>query len=188
MHEAWALLSLLSMFGLVCLRALQLKRQGVTAFAENAQNLLFVAPFLVFFVYCIATPLLHLPLPTVLRSPLVGLPGLPLLGHLLSFAGLLLLAYSLRSFGDSFRVGIDDKRPGRLVTAGAFALSRNPIYVSFAFVFGGIAMAVPALGTALALLALAARIHAQVLREEAFCSRHYGDEYRRYCAAVRRYL
>src|SRR3546814_5240001 len=46
-------------------------------------------------------------------------------------AGLLLLLWSLVSFGSSFRVGIDDDHPDKLITTGVFSLSRNPIYVAF---------------------------------------------------------
>jgi hypothetical protein len=46
-------------------------------------------------------------------------------------AALIGFAVTLKSFGDSFRVGIDEKKPDKLVTSGMFAISRNPIYVCF---------------------------------------------------------
>jgi protein-S-isoprenylcysteine O-methyltransferase Ste14 len=188
MSDGWTLVLLVIMFGLVCLRALQLKSQGVTAFTENAQNLLLVAPFLVGFIYAISALAFDLPFPSFLKTKLLQFSFLAPIGYAVSISGLLFLAYSLYSFGNSFRVGIDDKNPNRLVTTGAFGISRNPIYVAFGLVFGGIALVVPSLGVIVTLLVLALRIHIQVLREEGFLKPHYGDEYVNYCAKVRRYL
>jgi len=56
---------------------------------------------------------------------------------LLCLAGLVLLFLSLVSFGKSFRVGIDQEHPDKLITAGVFVFSRNPIYVAFALVLLG---------------------------------------------------
>jgi len=88
----------------------------------------------------------------------------------------------------AFRVGIDEKKPDKLVTSGLFALSRNPLYVCFnTFLVGqflvhrNIVIAVAAVGFALA-------IHRQIWREETFLSVHYGAEYEKYCKKVRRYL
>jgi hypothetical protein len=48
-------------------------------------------------------------------------------GVLLCLVGLMLELWSLVSFGRSFRVGIDTHHPDKLVTAGIFRVSRNPI-------------------------------------------------------------
>ena len=60
--------------------------------------------------------------------------------------GLIFSFYSLVSFGKSFRVGIDEEHPGSLVTTGAFAISRNPIYTSFGAILIGIFLIFPKLG------------------------------------------
>ena len=44
-------------------------------------------------------------------------------------AGVLILILALLSFGNSWRIGIDTRTPGQLVTTGIFAFSRNPIFV-----------------------------------------------------------
>src|SRR6185312_1284537 len=58
-------------------------------------------------------------------------------------AGLCLLLLSLISFGTSFRVGIDARRPDKLVTTGVFAHTRNPIYVAFALILVGQLLVLP---------------------------------------------
>jgi protein-S-isoprenylcysteine O-methyltransferase Ste14 len=102
--------------------------------------------------------------------------------------GLLLLLWSLVSFGTSFRVGIDTNRPDKLVTTGIFALSRNPLYVAFWTVMLGQFLVLPN-WILLVYLAVAAWLfHRQVLREEAFLSKQYGGQYAEYINRVRRYL
>ncbi len=95
---------------------------------------------------------------------------------------------TLVSFGDSFRVGIDQRQPDKLVTTGLFAYSRNPIYVCFLFFVFGLLLIYGNIAIAVALVAFAAVIHRQVLREEVFLKTHYGTEYERYCQQVRRYF
>jgi protein-S-isoprenylcysteine O-methyltransferase Ste14 len=102
--------------------------------------------------------------------------------------GLLLLLASLISFGRSFRVGIDIDRPDELVTTGVFAWSRNPIYVGLFLVLVGQFLVFPNWVPAVYLFAGTWLVHRQVLREEEFMERHYGEQYSAYCRRVRRYL
>ena len=92
------------------------------------------------------------------------------------------------SFGMSFRVGIDTDHPGKLVTSGVFAYSRNPIYVAFWTVMIGQFLILPNWILLVYLVAAAWLFHRQVLREEAYLSQHYGSEYSEYARRVRRYL
>ena len=109
-------------------------------------------------------------------------------GALLCLVGLAGFLWSIVSFGESFRVGIDADVPDRLITTGAFAVSRNPIYVAFAFILLGQFLVFP---NWILLLYMGAGIwlfHRQVLREEDFLIVHYGEEFTDYCSHVRRYL
>jgi protein-S-isoprenylcysteine O-methyltransferase Ste14 len=92
------------------------------------------------------------------------------------------------SFGNSFRVGIDEKYAGRLVTKGMYARSRNPMYVSLDALFFGIFLIFPNPGALFALVTAALTFHFQIRNEEAFCRERYGKDYLRYCEKVRRYL
>ena len=53
---------------------------------------------------------------------------------LFCLASLFMLLWSLVSFQQSFRIGIDPDHPDKLIVDGAFAFSRNPIYVAFAMI------------------------------------------------------
>lgn len=109
-------------------------------------------------------------------------------GVALCLAGLLLMLWSLISFGKSFRVGIDQDRPGTLVTAGVFAITRNPIYVAFAFVLAGEFLVRSSWIRLLYLVGGILLLHRQVMREEKSLSAQYGQEYAEYRERVRRYL
>jgi protein-S-isoprenylcysteine O-methyltransferase Ste14 len=127
-------------------------------------------------------------MPRWLIRPFWASPAPGWLGLLLAAIALAGFALTLRSFGDSFRVGIDEKTPDKLVTSGMFSVSRNPLYVCFLMFFLGQFLVNPnaALLIVIALLVLA--IHRQILREEAFLAPHYGAEYAAYRRRVRRYL
>lgn len=110
------------------------------------------------------------------------------IGVVLVAAGLGLFAWSLVSFGTSWRIGIDDRSPGALVTTGAFALTRNPIYVFFNAYAVGTFLIRGTAGFALVAAVAAVLIHAQILREEAFLAHRHGAEFEAYRARVPRYL
>ncbi len=103
-------------------------------------------------------------------------------------AGLLFLFWSLVSFGRSFRVGIDDEHPDKLVTAACSPWSRNPIYVAFWFILLGEFLVFPNWMLLVYLVAATWLFHRQVRREEAYLAQHYGAAYADYRRRVRRYL
>jgi protein-S-isoprenylcysteine O-methyltransferase Ste14 len=106
----------------------------------------------------------------------------------LCVGGVLILLLSLVSFGNSFRVGIDVEKPGRLVTTGIFAVSRNPIYVGFFLFLVGQLLVFPNWVPLCYLVGGTLLFHRQVLREEEFMRKRYGQEYLEYCGRVRRYV
>jgi len=103
-------------------------------------------------------------------------------------AGLLLLAWSLVSFGQSFRVGIDQDHPDRLITTGIFALSRNPIYLAFGLILLGQFLVFSNWILLIYLVTAIWLFNRQILREEGYLKQHYGKEYSDYYKRVRRYL
>jgi protein-S-isoprenylcysteine O-methyltransferase Ste14 len=110
------------------------------------------------------------------------------IGVAFNAAGLLIFAAALASFGKSWRVGIDEKRAGELVTGGIFALSRNPIFIFLDLYFVGTFL----INGTLLFLVFAAVImlgvHFQILEEESFLRRRYGTAYESYCRRTGRYF
>lgn len=75
------------------------------------------------------------------------------------------------------------------VTTGPYRYSRNPMYVGFTLLYLGISLWVNTLWP-LVLLPLVLLVMARgvVVREEAYMTRRFGEEYRSYCTRVRRWL
>jgi protein-S-isoprenylcysteine O-methyltransferase Ste14 len=118
--------------------------------------------------------------PWTLPGPRYGhhLVGLPLIA-----AGVWHVARSVRA---AHRVDLAD--PDRLVVTGPYATCRNPMYVGWALLHVGAAVAAGS-GWALASFPpVAAWMHHEVLREERGLMDAFGGEYRRYRTAVPRYL
>ena len=59
------------------------------------------------------------------------------LGLIVCYLALCLFFWSLLSFGRAWRIGIDEQHSDELVTTGAFAVSRNPIFVFLDAFYGG---------------------------------------------------
>jgi len=76
-----------------------------------------------------------------------------------------------------------------IVRTGAFRFSRNPLYVSLALVYLGVAALCNSLWMGLLFLPVLGILRFGVIgREERYLERKFGDEYRRYRAGVRRWL
>jgi protein-S-isoprenylcysteine O-methyltransferase Ste14 len=81
-------------------------------------------------------------------------------------------------------------QPARvLVTTGIYRWTRNPIYLGFLLVYGGIGVAAQSPWTLIFTLPLAITVrYGVVAREEAYLERRFGDAYLNYKRRVRRWL
>lgn len=71
------------------------------------------------------------------RGRLVDALPAKLLGVALILCAFVLFVLALSALGNSWRLGLDERHPGRLVTTGIYAYSRNPIYLFFDLYFLG---------------------------------------------------
>lgn len=110
------------------------------------------------------------------------------IGVALISLGLIIFVMAFLSFGDSWRVGFDMKKPGTLVTNGIFAFTRNPIYLFINLWFLGVFLINGTLIFLIFAVLAVAAVHRQILQEEIFCSSLYGKPYQDYCARTRRYF
>jgi protein-S-isoprenylcysteine O-methyltransferase Ste14 len=188
MQRYLAVLTIALFLGIVLMRAVAMRRVGIRAvhFGNIDKTDFLVPPFALFYFYTVFAAAFDLP--TVSRQEFFTSEIVSCVGVLLCLAGLGLFVTSIASFGKSFRVGIDIDGPGKLVTTGVFAFSRNPIYVAFGFILIGEFLVFPNWIPLVYIAAGAWLMHRQVLREEAFLKKHYHKEYEAYCDRVRRYL
>ncbi len=174
----------------VLVRAALLRRKGIRAivFGATDKTDFLLVPFVLVIVYAVLANSFSLPLWKPLVNPFWGTVITGWAGLMLGAAGVAGMIFTLISFGDSFRVGIDEVKPDRLVTTGMFRVSRNPIYVCFDLFFVGLFLVHRNIVIAIAVIGFALLIHRQILREEKFLCSYYGAEYKEYCRKVRRYL
>ncbi|HEV3146936.1 MAG TPA: isoprenylcysteine carboxylmethyltransferase family protein [Gemmataceae bacterium] len=165
-----------------------MKRRGINAmhFGRIDKKDFLIPPFAVFYCYIVFASAFGFP--AVSEQEFFHSEIISWVGVAFCLAGLMLVLWSLVSFGRSFRVGIDTDHPDQLVTAGIFRYSRNPIYVAFAFVLIGEFLIFTNWILLAYLVAATWLFHRQVLREEEYLRTRYGQEYAEYCSRVRRYL
>ena len=126
--------------------------------------------------------------PPILGRPLFESRLADGLGGVMIAAGMGMFAAALWSFGRSWRIGIDHDRPGALVTRGIFAHTRNPIFLFMDFYFLGTWLIQRDLFFLIFAVVAIGGIHFQILQEERFLLKHYGEDYRRYMQAAPRYV
>ena len=175
---------------MVLIRSAMLRKKGINAivFGDTDKTDFFLPPVVLAFFYTLLVPIFNLPLPEILQIQFWNIDILNYLAIILCTVCLIWFAITLKIFGDSFRVGIDENTTEKLITTGTFALSRNPIYIAMITFFFGVFISYPTIVSILFLIFLSTIIHRQVLREEKFLKGHYGKEFEEYSANVRRYI
>ena len=181
-------LTIVLFMGMVLTRVIMLRRKGTKAFyfGNLDKKDFLIPPFPLFYFYLIFANAFNLP--TVSRQEFFQSEIIAWVGVFFCLAGLLLLLWSLVSFKESFRVGIDTEKPDQLITSGVFAFTRNPIYVAFALILLGQFLIFPNWILLVYIVAGVWLFHRQVLLEEDFMKKHYGKKYTEYSKRVRRYL
>lgn len=154
---------------------------------QDAPNPVAVPPVIWAVALALAILLEWLVPPGFLPPPLSIVPTV--IGAALALLGLGLAIAGARTFRAA-KTNLDPKRPALvLVEHGPYRLTRNPIYVGLLFGFLGIGLIASLDWTIPVLPALwLALHHGVVLREEAYLSRRFGEDYDNYRARTRRWL
>ena len=192
-------LGMLTLFLAVFLgRSAWMRAQGITVFVigegkRGARRVLEVLFFIALpaWMFAIAASAAGYQLPAVPQSISAYLfesRWLKAAGVALISAGFLVFIAALAAFGRSWRIGIDNKNPGRLVTEGIFRLTRNPVFLFVDLYFVGTFLVYPNLLFLAFAVACVTGIHFQVLQEERFLLQRYGDDYRAYMGRTGRYV
>lgn len=103
--------------------------------------------------------------------------------------GLMLVAWSAWEFKRHQTTILPHKASSKIIQAGPFLFSRNPIYLAFTIIQSGAGIA---LGNVWILLLVAPAVWIMtkyvIEREEAFLKQAFGEEYLQYLASVRRWV
>jgi protein-S-isoprenylcysteine O-methyltransferase Ste14 len=121
--------------------------------------------------------------PGILRKALIPV------GIILIITGIGLVVLARREFA-RFSQPTDPGHPtSKVVKTGAFAISRNPLYLGGALVFFGAALALNLLWALVMLLLSIILCHyVLIIPEEQYLAAKFGDEYKEYTASVHRWL
>lgn len=169
-------------------KALQQRKQGVSTMIlgegdkpQSEKNIEICLKILSFTlpaveIMSIYWNLMELPL----RWQWIGI-GVAALGVVFFCAGMLTMK-------DSWRAGIPEKKETALVTNGIYRISRNPAFVGFDLLYLGVLAAFPNAWHACFVAAAIYTFHRQILNEENYLIRTFGEEYIQYKNRVRRYL
>jgi len=172
---------------------IQLRRTGSSGFegvsgrpgsAEWAAGVLFVVAVAV----GLAAPLLAV---TSVVEPIDALDTatVHVVGIVLFVAGLAGTLAAQVEMGESWRIGVDEHVTTEMVTDGAFAIVRNPIFAAMLPASAGLVLMVPSVVALAGLVALFVALELQVrVVEEPYLRRAHGAAYAAYAARVGRFL
>lgn len=140
-----------------------------------------------------AAVVIHAVVPGLLSR--LGWLGYPVWStHVTRYVGLILigLAFAILipgqlALGTAWRLGIDEKHPGELVTHGIYAMTRNPIYLFFDLYFVGTFLLNSTWFFALSAAFTVLNLHYQILNEEQYLDQIYGAAYQTYRVCTGRY-
>jgi len=134
-----------------------------------------------------ALPGFDAPLPAWFRAQLIRSAACSVAGVCLIVLAFLICLLALHALGSSWRLGIDEKHPGKLVTSGIYRFSRNPIFVFFDLYFISTFLLNGTMLFLLLALFTIANLHYQILQEERFLGQTHGHAYALYRSRTCRY-
>ncbi len=103
--------------------------------------------------------------------------------------GILVAGSALRRLSRSGTSPDPSEPTTRLVREGVYRLTRNPVYLAFALIYLGLALAFSSVWALAVLVPVLLVIDRnQIAREEKYLERRFGEEYSRYKAEVRRWI
>lgn len=110
------------------------------------------------------------------------------LGLVLVAIGTAFFISAMITMRDSWRAGIPELDKTELVDRGIYKISRNPAFLGFDLVYIGIYLAFSNLLLLLITVFVILAMHLQILEEEKFLSKVFGEPYDQYKKRVGRYF
>jgi protein-S-isoprenylcysteine O-methyltransferase Ste14 len=194
--DIYVIISLAIFYILFLGRTIILYKKGIKVWAIGTstrklfetllENILF--PALVLWTVFVILIAFHVNLPAIISNYLIKFALLKYIGIIVCSIGLIIFLMALISFGKSWRIGIDENNSNELVTNGMFKYSRNPIFLFMDLYFTGIMLIYPNIVFIVIAVCTLIGIHLQILREEKFLLKKFGEKYIEYKKQTRRYI
>jgi protein-S-isoprenylcysteine O-methyltransferase Ste14 len=128
---------------------------------------------------------------TELLSSFVSLAsrdGLAIGGLGILFVALSIMVMGQQQMGNAWRIGVNPKAPGEMVTHGLFRYSRNPIYIGMRLTNLGLFLVLPNALTLVLLVLGDVVLQIQVRLEEDYLRTVHGAVYDEFCRHVPRWV
>lgn len=113
--------------------------------------------------------------------------GLRVSGIVIGLLGDLVFLLSVVAMKDSWRAGIPDEGGTQFVCHGIYRYSRNPAFVGFDMMYAGILLLYFNWLLLFFTIWAVAMLHWQILQEEKYLEKEFGEKYLEYKRQVRRY-
>ncbi len=110
------------------------------------------------------------------------------IGVSISFVGVCFFVVAVLSMKDSWRAGIPEKDKTELVTKGIYKISRNPAFLGFDLLYIGLLIAFFNFIHLVFVLYAVIMLHLQIIQEEEFLFKIFGEKYEVYKNKTARYF
>jgi protein-S-isoprenylcysteine O-methyltransferase Ste14 len=145
-------------------------------------------PVLLIWSILVVITALQVDLPIIISKLWIESVWVKYIGILFCYMGLILFLWALISFGQAWRIGIDENNADELITKEIFRYSRNPVFLFMDLYFMGIMLVYPNIVFIIIAIGAIIGIHLQILREEKFLLKKFGEKYIEYQNQTRRYI
>lgn len=109
-------------------------------------------------------------------------------GSIIAIVGDLIFAVAVVTMKDSWRAGIAEDDKTEMITDGIYQISRNPAFLGFDCVYVGLTLMFFNLPLLLCSVFAMLMLHLQILQEEQYLVKEFGDNYVAYKTKVCRYI
>lgn len=122
------------------------------------------------------------------NSSYVTSPAVRYTGVGLAFLGTIIFIIAMATMKNSWRAGVDETQQTKMVTKGIYRYSRNPAFLGFDLLYLGLALAYSNIALILVTIMGIVILHLQILEEERFLPKAFGEEYIAYKMKTGRYF
>ena len=120
-----------------------------------------------------------------------SIPMLPMIrysGLILMLFGMIMFLLAVITLRNNWRAGYSYEQDTQLVTNGIYKFSRNTAFIGFDLIYIGCTLTFPNILNVTFAFLVVVMFHTQILGEEVFLSKKFGQNYLEYKAKVGRYI